>query len=856
MIGGLVLFCSCGKDTTVQESFEPSFSAPARVNKINAAGNGYVISIEASDDVSWNATVPSGSGNDWITLVSASGKGAGAMVFNLKANEERESRSINVTIAASSDRSPNFVPSQVCIINQIGTAPSIELYPADRVTVPTDANPGYAIAVTANVAWTASVEITSGPEGWISITSPGTPVSGEGEVKLDILENTVETPRVAIVTVVSTENPDLRKTLTITQSGIIPSIVISPAGTASITAAADNGYEVTVLSNIEWEASIVIAAGDEDGWITVATPEGAFTGNGSIILRIKANNSEAARTAVLYVKSIAHPEDNNLNKTLSITQINSGAKFIIAIPGYTVLTEGSATMNISPYPSGTPQDVQAEVTSDESGAIINFTDILPAGNYMLNSLAYDANPTVNIGAVFTINAIGVVAVVEHWDTHFNLFGGTYADRPIPVASTADLATLRDAVNDGKSYAGLYIRQTEEIALSGEWNPIGNASANPFAGIYDGNNKKIVNLYISSGTGKALFGNAGGVSADSVAVIKNLTIEGLGGDNADVTGDDGSTAAGIVAVVSANTLIENCTNRANIKVTAASSFVGGIAGTCTGDNIAIKECRNYGTIFGAAGINGGVVASMSSTADENIYVTSCHNYGDMDINSAGTSTTGGVVGRTTNPARAEIKWCSNRGTISLNGVNATNGTGGVIGSLLGNSVAQECYNLGTINTFTNTGGIAGFVNLAANNSRIVNCYNRGTILYTTRTAVNNGGISGNATNYWTVPIEYCYNAGATHPEPEAADRYGAIVGANTIPGGVLTAFTGVKECFYETGLGYVGGLGGNVPPGDVAGATEGKDAAGMKTATPYTANWDTNVWQFTAGQYPTLKNNPE
>jgi len=856
--GVLVVFGSCEKDKLEQEPFETSFSVPAQVNKINSAAEGYIISVEASTDVSWNATISAGSDNDWITLESTSGKGNGSVIFNLKANEERNSRSVEVIFTASSDRSSNPIQSQTCVVTQIGTAPAIEIYPDNMVSIPTTADPDYTIVVTSNVEWTASLEITSGSEGWISITSPaGTSVTGEGVVKLNILENTSVEDRVAVVTIVSTENPTLKKTLTITQPGIIPSIVTSPAGTVAILANADNAYTVIVTSNIEWQPSVEITPDDEADWITITSPSAAFTGNGNIILNIKANNSTAMRTAQLYIKSTAFPTDNNLNRTLTISQINAGAIFTIFIPNYTDLPSGSATMNISPYPSGTAQDIAVEVTSDASGATIEFATMLTAGNYIINSITSNANQVANVGALITTNAAGIVTFVEHWDAAFNCFGGNLVDRPITIKNFADLNTLRTAVNTGNKYAGIIFKQTSDIALAEDWEPIGNAASNPFAGIYDGNNLKITNLNISSGTEKALFGNIGGVNIDSIAVIKNLTIGGSGGSDADVTGNDAATVAGIAAVVTANVLIENCTNNANITAPGVGN-VGGLIGTCTGNNITIKMCKNYGKILGAAGSNGGIVATLTSTESENIYITNCHNYADLPIASAASSTTGGIAGRVSTYANVEIKWCSNRGNITIP-VNSTAGTGGIIGFLLGTSVVRECFNLGNINTLTNTGGIVGLLNPGAgivSSAGVYNCYNKGTIIYATRTAVNNAGIAGNLTNYWTAPVEYCYNVGATNLPAQTGDRYSGIASANTIPNGVLTAFTGVKGCFYESNLGYVGGLGGSVAPGDVAGAAEGKTTAEMQTATPYTNSWDTSIWQFTAGQYPSLKNNPE
>src|SRR5690554_1353383 len=260
---GLVLFSSCDKEKIEQELHESLFSVPAQLNKINSAADGYTLPVEASDDVSWSASIPSGNDNDWITLVSMNGTGNGSVVFNLEANEERNSRSIEVTFTASSNESSNPIPPRKCIINQIGTAPSILIDPVGMVTIPSTSNPDYSISVTSNVEWIASVQIISGTGEWISITDPaGTPVTGEGEVMLDISESNSTEPREAIISITSTENPELAKTLTITQSGIVPSIVISPSGTAVIPASANNSYTMTVTSNIEWISSIEIESGD------------------------------------------------------------------------------------------------------------------------------------------------------------------------------------------------------------------------------------------------------------------------------------------------------------------------------------------------------------------------------------------------------------------------------------------------------------------------------------------------------------------------------------------------------------------------------------------------------------------
>ena len=848
MLGGALLAFACSKSKTGgEEPAAPQFSVPAGINKTNTSGDGYTIPVTASDGVSWSASVPAG--NDWITLSTASGKGNGAVTFSLTANDNSDKRTVDVTFTATATGAT--IPSQVCTVTQIGTAPAIEISPSGTANVPIDANAAYTIAVTANVEWTASLQIASGPAGWISLTSPTAPVTGAGNVTLNILANTSETARTATVTVVSTTDPSLTQTLTITQAGIIPSIVIDPTGTASLPATADNAYTVTVTSNIEWLVSIDIAPTDAADWVSVVSPTAATTGNGTVTLSIAANNTMGPRTATVHVSSTAHPTDATLNKTLVITQINSGATFTIAIPGYTALTTGAATMSISPYPSGSAlPGVPGQVTSDASGASISFSQTLSAGNYLVNSIA--GATTVPVGAVITVNGVGVVTFVEHWDVPFNCFGGNFAGRPIKVNNATDLNTLRTAVNGGNSYAGLTLQQTAAITLTGAVDPIGNDATHPFAGVYDGNNLSITGLSINAGPAMALFGNVGGINADSVAVVKNLTVTGSGGAGADLTGDANGAVAGIVANVAANTNISGCTNRANIA--GASSNIGGCVAVCAGNNITLTGCANYGTITGSAGNNGGIVANINGAAGETINVTSCANYGDMPVAAAGTSATGGIAGRSSATTTSEIKWCSNRGTITLT-VNATNGTGGIIGYQGGNATVRECFNLGVISALTNIGGISGLLNNNTNAAApaVYDCYNKGTITFGTVTAVNSAGVAGNLTGAKTAPVVTCYNAGSTLSTGAGA-KFGGIVASNT-----MTAFTdlsGVNGCFYETGKGYTAGIGGNLVPADVAGVAEGKATADMQSATPYTSAWSTSVWKFTVGAYPALINNPE
>ncbi|MDR1667805.1 MAG: hypothetical protein LBS03_08985 [Bacteroidales bacterium] len=845
---GLTVLTACDRDNEApEETYEPFFEVPETVHKNNTAGQGYGISVTASDDVSWSASVPPS--DTWITLVSASGKGNGQAVFHLTANTGFTERQATVTFTATSDKvSTATFEHVVCLVRQIGQAPAIIIMPSGTQQLSSDAVANYTIDVVSNVEWTVQVE--NDANGWITVVSPATSMTGDGQAKLNIAENLLRNAHSGKISIVSTEDAELKQELTIEQAGKVYTIAVAPDGNIPITSAARQ-VTVTVTSNDTWEVAVELDPNDEAGWLAVASPGTASTGDGNIVLNVSENTTGQSRVATIVIRST---QFEDVSQTVTLTQQAPGVVYTFAIPGFTgSAAAGSATMNVSGA-SGT-SDLPVTVNDDGSTTTISFTDLLEAGDYIVVSLQYESSPTVPLGAKITVDAAGNVVYTEHWDTVFECFGGDSEERPLYISSTTVLEQLRDAVNDGTSFAGLYLTQTANISIASDnnWIPIGNASGNPFAGIYDGANFKISGIKISSATdGYALFGYIGGTDENQEAVIKNLTVEGSGAiTDIEATAANG-TGAGIVAYVNAHTVISNCTNNANVSGgRTTTGYAGGCIAVCTGTNITISGCANHGNITGSSGSFGGIVSYVAGTTGEKTVISNCANHGDITVTAASNPTVGGIAGRAVNPAGAEILRCSNHGDITLT-VNSTAGTGGIIGALVGTSSVSESFNLGNIDAFTNTGGISGLMH---NNAAIYNCYNKGNITYGTSTAVNNSGIAGNMTNAKARPVEYCYNAGIASTPGTGNKNWGGIAASNGLTN--YSDLTAVKDCFYETATGYDGGIGGNkYPPTDVLGSAEGKTAAEMKSGTPYTSGWDTSIWQFTAGSYPSLINNPE
>lgn len=176
------------------------------------------------------------------------------------------------------------------------------------------------------------------------------------------------------------------------------------------------------------------------------------------------------------------------------------------------------------------------------------------------------------------------------------------NEPYLIQSRDDLYHLRDLVNEGETFQGIYFRQTCDIDLKSEkWEPIGNTSGGKsFWGIYDGNGYSISNLYITEQGYAGFFGSLGGKVVN--LKITSGHIEGT------VAGAIAGQAVGDIAVIA------NCINYANI----CGNRAAGIAGEFYQGVIA--NCINKGTISGETSY--GIVAIDN---DVKIYSSYSVNY---------------------------------------------------------------------------------------------------------------------------------------------------------------------------------------------------------------------------------------
>jgi len=189
-------------------------------------------------------------------------------------------------------------------------------------------------------------------------------------------------------------------------------------------------------------------------------------------------------------------------------------------------------------------------------------------------------------------------------------------RPYEISNADDLAGLAKLVNgDGVTavnFSGRHIVLTRDISLAdygkGEtswnsgrgWIPIGyvvsGTTVRTFNGIFDGNNKKITDLYInrttastSTNTPFGLFGHISG------GRVQNIGVEGI-----EITTASSDYVGGIVGYATGNSTITNSYSIGNVSGT---SYVGGIVGGNDNRNITITNCYFSGSVSGSGvGVN--------------------------------------------------------------------------------------------------------------------------------------------------------------------------------------------------------------------------------------------------------------
>lgn len=293
----------------------------------------------------------------------------------------------------------------------------------------------------------------------------------------------------------------------------------------------------------------------------------------------------------------------------------------------------------------------------------------------------------------TKNALASEPIQEEAEETTSLSGQGTKDDPFVISTEKELIFFRDSVNEGESYQGQYISQTDDIEITSDWTPIGTGKDKPFSGLYDGNGYSITNVTVTNDSvatdGTSYYAGLFGYIT-TYADLANINLSNV---QINVTDRDGILYAGSLAACMYNTVtdgsqytvIDNCsaTGSINAGTVLKSTMTGGLLGmanqyaaiTNNTVNVSVNASTNntigyVGGIVGMASMNG-FVANNAVLSDVTITSTNAN------------ATAGGIVG--------QAATCLIFNNYSKGNVSGTK-SGGVVGNSLTNSwLIADYYN---------------------------------------------------------------------------------------------------------------------------------------------------------------------
>ena len=251
-------------------------------------------------------------------------------------------------------------------------------------------------------------------------------------------------------------------------------------------------------------------------------------------------------------------------------------------------------------------------------------------------------------ALVPMSAFAEGTSVDNWDgtADTSWYTDHKTDTEYHFTTAEQLAGLAQLVNDktaSVSFEGKTIYLDNDLDLSGtQWTPIGNGNnfVRHFAGTFDGQHHKIMNLYHHY-TGDELVRNGlFGVVSDG-GTLKNLLVI-----DADIASNDGSLLAGILADWVDGGTVENCYTSGKIENNVGDKMVGGLIGQCTGST-QVKGCGSDATVISTESDEdhvdtvGGLIGQWENSADSSS-ITDCWFGGSVSCNNI-YSAVGGILG---------------------------------------------------------------------------------------------------------------------------------------------------------------------------------------------------------------------
>ena len=280
--------------------------------------------------------------------------------------------------------------------------------------------------------------------------------------------------------------------------------------------------------------------------------------------------------------------------------------------------------------------------------------------------------------------------------------GTQSD-PYLISSEAGLRYLQKQVADGTNFAGEYIKLDSDIALTGEWTPIGSSASLAFAGNFDGAGHTVSGMTISDST--LSYAGLFGYTLNGVT-IKNVKLTDV---NISMTeAAQNVYAASLVGFIKVNTngtassVIDNCTASGSISVKNADkvTVVGGLT-AFTDQRAAITNCGTNVDINADSGAGRATVGGLSAWVS--IRSLLMNDYVLGNVTAATEHDSYGNVGGVFGQVNGVVYNVYNAGKVTLNTSKTIYKAGEIAGDLAAATYADSCYYSGSGNAFDKASG---------------------------------------------------------------------------------------------------------------------------------------------------------
>lgn len=539
---------------------------------------------------------------------------------------------------------------------------------------------------------------------------------------------------------------------------------------------------VTLKNSRPWGLNVKVLGGT-----ATLTDVEIISSYGGGIEVTEANLGEQSKKGAVTMTNCTVTQTGYFDHCSSAVSVSGGSQLTVNGGTYTsdgvaiyVFSSGGIIEAIDGTFSGNKQVIRAEVDTStyptytgsvqiKGGTYTGTFAITSPASLTITGGTFSSNPADYLaeGYTATTNDNGVTFVVTRDESFFDSGSGTESD-PYIIANLVQLEGFRDRVNAGTDYAGQYIKlddSIETLDLNGEgWMPIGNGgrsssssySGNAFKGTFDGNDKTISGLTISSGSGDTAIGLFGVVAGGTV---KNLTLTGV-----NINCSDNELAGGVAGLLCDDGVISGCTVDGSISI---KDGAGGIVGRMVVSGT-ISDCVNNATVSCTAGGAAGIVGKAYYTKnDKTMTIERCTNTGAISNPSYHA---GGISAL----CAANVTDCTNTGAIT-----AGNTAGGIVAEQVNWGTVSGCTNSADIKGDSNAGGIIGWVRYQTGTSyeksskiSVLNNKNSGVI--GTMTENKTGGLG------WGGIVGGIYNAGyVSGNENTAASITGGTFGAGIV-----------------------------------------------------------------------------